>query len=136
MSALAYEVVGYDPLINKAYQRTGLGTPLVDYLASKRNSGRAATTLRDKEDYIGAFALMFPRKTLSEITPFDVMHWEAGSGVGASSRRTRRSHLNDFFEWNSSTAIPSRNSSPSRFSAAVCTTSSPTRRRQPCAPSR
>jgi len=93
------EVVGYDPLAGKAYQHTGLGAPLADYLASKKNAQRAGNTLRDKEVYIGSFALMFPRKRLADITPIDVMHWEAEAGVGASSLRTRRSHLNDFFEW-------------------------------------
>lgn len=91
--------VDYDPLANKAYQHTGLGEPLANYLASKKNAGRADKTLRDKEVYIASFALMFPSKTLETVTAFDVMQWESESGVGLSSRRIRRSHLNDFFAW-------------------------------------
>jgi len=101
MTALALErrVVDYDPLIGKPYAHTGLGEPLANYLASKKSNGRAAKTLRDKEEYVGSLARMFPSKTVDQFTPFDILHWEVENSVGASSRRTRRSHIHDFFAW-------------------------------------
>lgn len=103
MSALALTppepLEDYDPLRSKAYRNTGLGSPLVAYLASKTNSGRADKTVSDKELYVGAFALMFPSKTLKTIDVFDCEHWLALQGTALETKRVRRSHLNDFFKW-------------------------------------
>lgn len=100
MTALALRpTTDYNPLIGKPYAHTGLGEPLANYLASKTGAGRAARTLHDKEEYVGALARMFPTKTPADFTAFDIMHWEAEMGGSNSTRRTRRSHINDFFEW-------------------------------------
>ncbi len=102
MSAAALRVVEYDPLADKTYQLTGLGEPLVDYLASKLIAGRADKTLRDKEVYIGSFALTWPGLTPGDVEARHVVHWlalEQGRGLSFASLRVRRTHLNDFFEW-------------------------------------
>lgn len=92
----------FDPLADKSYQRTRLGLPLVDYLASKSSVGRAAGTLRDKEVYIGSFALMWPNLELGQVETRHVVHWIAEmlkAGASHETIRVRRSHLNDFFRW-------------------------------------
>ena len=98
MSALAVIGVGYDPLVDKTYRLTRLGTPIVDYLASKQSLGRSAITLEDKERYLGAFALMWPQVEIDQVETRHCAHWLAQQPAG-ETRRTRRSHLNDFFEW-------------------------------------
>lgn len=96
MTALA--VVEFDPLRDKTYQSTRLGRPIVDYLASKTQLGRRPTTLDDKERYLAAFALMWPSTAIDEIETSHCAHWLAAQPSG-ETRRTRRSHLNDFLEW-------------------------------------
>lgn len=51
MSAVPVARVEFDPLRDKSYQRTRLGLPIADYLASKKQVGRADTTLEDKERF-------------------------------------------------------------------------------------
>lgn len=97
MSALAVQAVGYDPLLNKTYQSTGLGRPIVDYLARKTNQGRRPRTLDDKERYLSSLAHTFPDKTVAELTSSDIDHWLTRQP--ALSRRHRLSHVNDFLEW-------------------------------------
>lgn len=87
----------YDPLRDRSYRLTRLGGPIVDYLASKQQLGRSATTLDDKERYLAAFALMWPDVELADIDTRHCVHWLAAQPAG--SRRPRRSHLNDFFRW-------------------------------------
>lgn len=96
-SAVAIAGVGFDPLRDKSYRLTRLGGPIVDYLASKENLGRRATTLDDKERYLAAFALMWPQLELADVDTKHCVHWLAAQP--ASCRRPRRSHLNDFFNW-------------------------------------
>lgn len=94
---MSVAVVGYDPLLNKAYQSTGLGRPIVDYLARKTNQGRSARTLDDKERYLASLATTFPAKRVGDLTPHDLDHWLALQPAG--SRRVRGSHVNDFLRW-------------------------------------
>lgn len=91
----------YDPLIDKSYQQTRLGEPLVDYLASKLIAGRADGTLRDKEVYVGSFAIMWPQLELRDVEARHVMHWlsEMLKQLAPETVRVRRSHLNNFFDW-------------------------------------
>ena len=98
MSALAAMSVGFDPLRDKSYRLTRLGGPIVDYLASKEQLGRAGTTLEDKERYLAGFALMWPQLAITDIETSHCAHWLAAQ-PGGETRRTRRSHLNDFLEW-------------------------------------
>lgn len=97
MSTLALHLVGYDPLRDKSYQATGLGRDIADYLARKKNQGRAPRTLEDKERFLASLALMFPSKGIADYTSSDCDHWIAAQSPG--SRGHRSSHINDFFEW-------------------------------------
>lgn len=90
--------VGFDPLRDKSYRLTRLGSPIVDYLASKEQLGRSGQTLEDKERYLAAFALMWPGLSLVEVETRHCAHWLAAQPAG-ETRRVRRSHLNDFFNW-------------------------------------
>ena len=90
-------VVDFNPLRDKSYQSTGLGKPIVDHLARKRNQGRSDRTLDDKERYLASLALTFPNKTLADLTVFDIDHWIALQP--AASRRHRASHINTFLGW-------------------------------------
>jgi integrase len=89
--------VTFDPTRDKSYQATGLGRAIADYLARKANQGRAPRTLLDKERFLSTLALMYPTKTVADITSSDLDHWIASQSAG--SRRHRASHINDFFEW-------------------------------------
>lgn len=97
MSAVLDPRVTFDPLRDKSYQATGLGRAIADYLARKRNQGRAPRTLIDKERYLATLALMYPHKTVADITSSDLDHWISQQSAG--SRRHRASHINDFLEW-------------------------------------
>jgi integrase/recombinase XerD len=89
--------VDYDPLRDKNYQSTGLGEPIVNYLARKTNQGRRPRTLDDKERYLASLAQTFPSKRLEDITWADIDHWIALQPE--RSRRHRASHVRDFFRW-------------------------------------
>lgn len=99
MTALAYAPTGvdFDALKDKSYERTGLGAPLADHLASKRRL--AGGTLYDRERYVASLARMYPSKGPNDFTSFDLMHWEAAQNVSTETLKTRRSHVNDFFNW-------------------------------------
>lgn len=88
----------YDPIRDKSYRLTRLGGPIVDYLASKQQLGRSAVTLDDKERYLATFALMWPALAIDQLETRHCAHWLAQQPAG-ETRRTRRSHLNDFLEW-------------------------------------
>ena len=87
----------FDPLRDKTYQSSGLGRPIVDYLARKTNQGRSPRTLEDKERYLANLACLFPELGVGDFTPQLIDHWLATQPAG--SRRHRLSHVNDFFRW-------------------------------------
>lgn len=97
MSTIAVDRVVFDPTRDKSYQATGLGRAIADYLARKKNQGRAHRTLTDKERYLASLALLYPEKHVGDLTSSDLDHWIARQSAG--SRRHRASHVNDFFEW-------------------------------------
>lgn len=96
MSTLAVPVT-FDPTRDKSYQATGLGRAIADYLARKKNQGRAPRTILDKERYLASLALLYPEKHVSDLTSSDIDHWIALQAAG--SRRHRASHVRDFFQW-------------------------------------
>lgn len=107
MSAATMTVRMFDPLRDKTYQSTGLGRPIVDYLARKTNQGRRPRTLEDKERYLASLALTFPQLTIHELTASDLDHWLALQP--ASCRRSRGSHVNDFLKWGVRWSLIDRN---------------------------
>ena len=69
--------VSFDPLRDKTYQSSGLGRPIVDYLARKTNQGRSPRTLDDKERYLANLACLFPELDVGDFTPQLIDHWLA-----------------------------------------------------------
>lgn len=97
MSAAAVGVVGFDPLRDKTYQSTRLGRDIVDFLAWCQLGEMSPKTLLNYEPDLARGALMFPDKTIGELTSADLMHIAAA--FPPKSRRVRVSTWRSFYKW-------------------------------------
>jgi len=95
MSVLAG--VGYDPLRDKTYQSTRLGRDVVDFLAWMELGGTAPRTLDQYERDLARGALLFPTKTITEITDGDL--FQIAKQFKPAERRVRVAAWRSFLKW-------------------------------------
>jgi integrase len=89
--------VSFDPLRDKSYQATRLGRSVVDFLAWKKLGGAADSTLESYEQALARGCLMYPNKTLAQITDADMLQIALAFRDG--SRRTRVAAYQSMFKW-------------------------------------
>jgi len=94
VSALA---VQYDPLRNKSYQHTRLGSSVVDFLAWKELGGAAERTLDQYERDLARGCLMYPDVSLEEFGDSQMLH--VAATFKGPERRVRVAAWRSFFKW-------------------------------------
>lgn len=97
MSALAWNVVEYDPLKDKSYQRSGLGRDVADFLAWMDLGGASPKTLLNYEADLARGALMFPNATVDTLTDGDAL--QIARAFPPASRRVRVASWRSFYKW-------------------------------------
>lgn len=94
MSALAVE---YDPLLDKSYAATRLGSSVVDFLAWKKMGGAAERTLDQYERDLARGCLMYPNTPLEEFSDSQMLH--VAGAFHDAERRVRVAAWRSFFKW-------------------------------------
>lgn len=94
MSAVAVE---FDPLRDKSYQHTRLGSSVVDFLAWKELGGTAERTLDTYERALARGCLMFPNHGLGEFGDTEMLH--VAKTFGKGEVRSRVAAYRSFFKW-------------------------------------
>lgn len=107
VAAPAHSVVGYDPLRDKSYRATGLGTDVVAFLAWMELGGASARTLDQYERDLARGALMYPTLPLEEWTDTEVLH--VAKRFKPAERRVRVAAWRSFFKWAMRTRRVDRN---------------------------
>jgi integrase len=97
MSALAVTSVEFDPLRDKSYQHTRLGSSVVDFLAWKEMGGAAERTLDQYERDLARGCLMFPNHGLEEFGDSEMLH--VARTFKSKERRTRCAAWKSFYKW-------------------------------------
>ena len=97
VAAMPGRGVRFDPLRDKTYQSTRLGRDIVDFLAWCELGGMSRKTLVNYEPDLARGALMFPDKTIGEITGGDLLH--IARSFPPKSRRVRMSTWRSFYKW-------------------------------------
>lgn len=100
-------VVAFDPLLDKSYQATALGRPIVDFLAWCELRPMAARTLDQYERDLARGALMFPGKGAAELTDQDALHIARSFSPG--ERRVRVAAWRSFYKWALLSRLTERN---------------------------
>jgi integrase/recombinase XerD len=86
-----------EPLRDKAYQLTGLGPAVTDFLAWKRLDGAAERTLDQYERDLARACILYPHKTLETITSEDILH--VVTVFPPRSQKRARAALASMFKW-------------------------------------
>jgi len=94
---MAVRVIGFDPLLNKAYRETALGPDIVAFLAWCELGGMSPKTVLNYEPDLARGALMFPDKAIGDITGDDLAH--IGKTFPPASRRVRLASWRSFYKW-------------------------------------
>jgi integrase len=97
MSAQAVASVEFDPLRDKSYQHTRLGSSVVDFLAWKEMGGAAERTLDQYERDLARGCLMFPNHGLAEFGDSEMLH--VAGAFHDKERRVRVAAWRSFFKW-------------------------------------
>lgn len=97
MSTLAIQPVGYDPLKDKSYAATRLGSSVADFLAWMELGGAADRTLDQYERDLARGCLMYPTKELGELSDDDMLH--IARQFKPAERRVRVAAYRSFFKW-------------------------------------
>lgn len=97
MSALAARVVEFDPLRDKSYQHTRLGSSVVEYLAWLKTGGATESTLVTYEWTLSRACKMFPRTSLEEFSDAQMLH--VAASFSGKQRRARVATYRGFFKW-------------------------------------
>lgn len=90
-------LVGFDPLKDKRYQHTRLGRTVVDFLAWMELGGAAERTLDQYERDLSRACLMFPDKSIQELSGDDLLH--VAKRFRPLERRVRVAAYRSFFRW-------------------------------------
>jgi integrase/recombinase XerD len=85
------------PLRDKAYQLTGLGPAVTDFLAWKRLDGAAERTLDQYERDLARACILYPEKTLETLTSEDILH--VVTVFPPRSQKRARAALASMFRW-------------------------------------
>jgi integrase/recombinase XerD len=86
-----------EPLRDKAYQLTGLGPAVTDFLAWKKLDGAAERTLDQYERDLSRACILFPDKTLETLTSDDLLH--VVTVFPPRSQKRARAALASMFRW-------------------------------------
>jgi site-specific recombinase XerD len=86
-----------EPLRDKAYQLTGLGPAVTDFLAWKQLDGAAERTLDQYERDLSRACILYPEKTLETLTSEDILH--VITVFPPRSQKRARAALASFFRW-------------------------------------
>ncbi len=97
MSVAAVHAVSFDPLKDKAYQHTALGRTVVDWLAWLELGGAAPRTLDQYERDLSRACLMFPQKSIADLTDGDLLH--IAKSFKPAERRVRVAAYRSFLKW-------------------------------------
>ncbi len=95
LTAAEWARVVSDPTRDRAYELTGLGTAVSDYLARRAITGLAARTLDQYERDLARLCILRPHKTAGEITANDLL--DVLSTYPIPSRRRVRAAYRAFF---------------------------------------
>lgn len=95
LTAREWARVVSDPTKDRAYELTGLGTAVSDYLARRAITGLAARTLDQYERDIARLCILRPDKTAADITAHDLL--DVLSTYPVPSRRRVRAAYRAFF---------------------------------------
>lgn len=93
----ATAVVGFDPLRDKSYRATGLGTDVAAFLAWMELGGASERTLDQYERDLARGALMFPAKGIADLTDDDALH--ISRQFKPAERRVRVAAWRSFTRW-------------------------------------
>jgi len=85
------------PVLDKRYQQTGLGPAVVDWLAWLELGDTRPRTLDQYERDLSRLCLLFPAKTLAEVTDSDLLKLAGRYKPG--ERRVRMAAVRSFFRW-------------------------------------
>jgi integrase/recombinase XerC len=89
--------VEFDPLRDKSYQATRRGRSVVDFLAWKKLGGAADSTLEGYERDLARGCLMYPNKTLAQITDADML--QIALAFKPAGRKTRMAAYQSMYRW-------------------------------------
>ena len=85
------------PLRDKAYQLTGLGPAVTEFLAWKRLDGAAERTLDQYQRDLARACILHPDRTLETITSEDILH--VVTAFPLRSQKRARAALASMFKW-------------------------------------
>jgi integrase/recombinase XerD len=97
VSAHTATVVGYDPTRDLSYRRAKLARDVVDWLAWLELGDAASRTLDQYQRDLARLCLLYPNKTIGEITDGDLLHLARRFHRG--ERRVRMAAVRSFFKW-------------------------------------
>lgn len=86
-----------EPLKDRSYEQTALGSSVADFLAYKKLAGRGDRTLDQYERDIARACITRPAKTVEQFTTDDLIH--VLTLFPARSRKRARAALNELFRW-------------------------------------
>ena len=86
-----------EPLRDKAYQLTGLGPAVTDFLAWKQADGAADRTLDTYERDLARACILYPEKTLDTFTSQDILH--VVNVFPQRSQKRARAALASLYKW-------------------------------------
>jgi integrase/recombinase XerD len=86
-----------EPLRDNAYQLTGLGPAVTDFLAWKRLDGAAERTLDQYERDLARACILYPDRTLETLTSEDILH--VVTAFPSRSQKRARAALASMFRW-------------------------------------
>jgi integrase len=107
MNATAHRVVEYDPLRDKTYQSARLGRDVVDFLAWLELGGTRPRTLDQYERDLARGALMYPGKSVADLTDGDAL--QIARQFKPGERRVRVAAWRSFLKWAIRTRRADRN---------------------------
>jgi len=90
-------VVAFDPLKDKSYAATRLGRSVADFLAWMELGGAADRTLDQYERDLSRACLMWPDKSIEDISDDDMLH--VAKQFKPAERRVRVAAYKSFFKW-------------------------------------